>query len=95
MIEPRLGLVLRNDRQNVDLIALDIVENANLPDTQPKLWLANASQPLDPASAALCRLVPEVALDSVPNLGANSSRPQSAVVVGGLRRNDDLESHSG
>jgi len=45
---PRGSGGLRDDRQHLDDFLGHVVENPNIPDTQPMLWPTESAQPLDP-----------------------------------------------
>src|SRR4030095_8182356 len=49
--EPACRLGFREDGEDFDGFGRDVIEHSNLPNPQPILWLAQATQPLDPALA--------------------------------------------
>lgn len=90
--EPMRRLGFRNDGKDFDGFGRDVIKNSHLPNPEPILWLAQASQTPDPALARSGRLVSQVSFESVPHFSAAVSR-QGSVGLCRFRREDDLISH--
>ena len=87
-------MTLVNDGKNLDFLAVHIVEDTNVSDAQPILWLFHITEALNPTSAQTCRLVREVQIDGISYRCTTVRRQQSEIIQRLLREND-MVSHSG
>src|SRR5436309_2524882 len=92
--EPVRGFSFRDDREDLDGFARDVIEHPHFPDPEAILRLAHAPQPFDPALAHPGGLVPQVPFEGVPHLGAamGRQRPESLGRRGG--QNDRVRHYS-
>src|SRR5574341_687979 len=58
--KPARRLGFRDDGEDFDRFGRDVIEHSHLPNPQPILWLAQATQPLDPTLAYPGWLIPQV-----------------------------------
>src|SRR3990172_2626842 len=84
----------RDDREDFDSFARDVIEHPHFPNPEAILRLAQAPQTFDPALADPGRLVPQVPFEGVPNFGPAVGR-QRPVRLSRLGGQDDLVVHSG
>src|SRR4051812_12021010 len=94
LVESRLGVRLRDDRENLDLGLCNVIEHPDVSDPQAILRLAHPAEPLDPTLADFCRLVRQMYIersyDARPKRHRQIlERPCSS------RRNNDRKCHSG
>src|SRR5437773_12368479 len=94
LIEPALSLLVVDDREDFDCALGNVIKHPDLVDSKPVLWLTQAAQPLDAALARLGRLESKVALKGIPNFRADTCR-ECLKSLAGVRRQHDLEPHSG
>src|SRR2546426_3919475 len=92
--EPVRRFGFRDDREDLDGFARDVIEHSHFPDPEAILRLAHAPQPFDPALAHPGGLVPQVPFEGVPHLGAaiGWQRPESLGRRGG--QNDRVRHYS-
>src|ERR1700694_731632 len=84
----------RDDREDFDSFARDVIEHPHLPNPESILRLAQAPQTFDPALASPGGLVPQVPFEGVSHFGPAVGR-QGPVGPSRLGRQDDLIPHSG
>ena len=94
LFEPRLGLLLRDDREDFDGFVPDVIEHPHFAYAEAVLRFVHASEPFYPALAHPLRLMAQMRFNGLADLGAQSSWQRSQVLPG-LRGQDDLEAHSG
>src|SRR3989442_14103358 len=92
--EPVRSCGFRDDREDLDGFARDVIEHSHFPGPEAILRLAHAPQPFDPALADPGGLVPQVPLEGVPHLGAaiGRQRPEGLGRRGG--QNDRVRHYS-
>jgi len=66
--EPARGFGFRDDREDLDGFARDVIEHPHFSNPQAILRLTQAPEALDPALAYPGRLVPQVPFQGVPHL---------------------------
>jgi len=93
-VEPGLGLLLFDDREDFDCGLGNVIEHPDLVDSEAILRLTQASEALDATLAGFRWLESEVTFESIPNLAADT-RWQPKKLPAGRRRQHDLEPHSG
>ena len=93
-VEPTLRLGFLDDREDLDRCFRNVIEHPDVADSQSELGQAQPPQPFDAALADLRRLVSQVPLDGVLDLGPKV-RGQAPQRPHGRGRKDDLERHSG
>ena len=71
-LEPGLRLGLPNDRKDFDGRFRNVIEYPYVIDSEPILWSAQATQPLDTAPADLLRFMSQVALEGIPDPTADA-----------------------
>src|SRR6266542_4445464 len=84
----------RDDCEDLDRFARDVIEYPHFPNPEAILRLAQAAKALDPALAYPGGLVPQVLFEGVPYFGPAVGW-QGPVGPGRPRRQDDLVAHSG
>src|SRR4026208_226137 len=67
--EPARGFGFRDDREDLDSFARDVIEHPHFPNPKAILRLTQAPEALDAALAYPGRLIPQVPFEGVPNLG--------------------------
>src|SRR5918994_6700057 len=67
--EPGRRFSFRDDREDFDGFRRDVIENADLPNPEPILRLAQATQALDAALAAPGWLIAQVPFEGIADLG--------------------------
>jgi hypothetical protein len=67
--EPVRGFGFRDDREDLDSFARDVIKHPHFPNPETILRLAQTPQPFDPALAHPGGLVPQVPFEGVPYLG--------------------------
>src|SRR5438132_11260502 len=82
----------RDDREDLDTFARDVIEHPHFPNPEAILRLAQAPQAFDPALAHPGGLVPQVPFDGILHVSASLDR-HSPVVSTRLRGQDDLVHH--
>jgi hypothetical protein len=92
--EPARCFGFRDDREDLDSFARDVIEHPHFPNPKSILRLTQAAKALDPALAYPGRLVPQVPFEGVPHFGPMVSR-QRPEGLRRLRGQDDLIPHSG
>ena len=70
LFEPCIRISFRDDRQDLDRVAFDVVEDPQVIDAQPILRMGQLPKTLDSALADFGRLVPQVDLHRVTHLGS-------------------------
>src|SRR5713101_2445120 len=93
-VEPGLGLLLFDDREDFDCGLGNVIEHPDLVDSKAILRLTQASKPLDATLARFRWFESEVASQSIPDLAPNSCR-QSLKRLGSVWGQHDVEPHSG
>lgn len=78
----------------MNLCTHNIVEDPYVADAQPELGPRDTAEALDAGLRGLGRLVPEVALNGVTDLGPKVG-PELPQVANAFRGQDDLKGHSG
>lgn len=68
--KPLCRFGFRDDREDLDGFARDIVEHPHFPDPEAILRLAQATQAFDPALAHAGGFVPQVPFEGVPDFGS-------------------------
>jgi len=81
-----------HNREDMNLGTYNIVEDPYVADAQPELGPRDTTQALDAGLRGLGRLVPEVALNGVTDLGPKVG-PELPQVANALRGEDDLKGH--
>ena len=76
LVEPRLRLGFRDNREDLDLCFGDVIEHPYLAYPKAVLRLVESPKPLDAALAQLRRLEPKVQFDTIPNLRSRMGRKQ-------------------
>src|SRR5213594_13136 len=71
-LEPGFRLGLPNDRKDFDRRFGNVIEYPYVIDSEPILWSAQATQPLDTDPADLLRLMSQVALEGIPDPTADA-----------------------
>lgn len=94
LFEPFVSQVLGDDREDVNLLLGDVVEDAKIVHTEAILRLAQPAEPLDSSFASLAGLMPKVRFDGRPN-ARTVHCTESLKVVDGFGSKDDFISHSG
>src|SRR5437870_6190987 len=89
LVEPALGLLLFDDREDFDCGLGNVIEHPDFVDSEAILRLTHAPEPLDATLARLGRLESEVTFEGIPNLAANT-RGQSLKRLAGIRCQHDL-----
>ncbi|HKB49225.1 MAG TPA: hypothetical protein VKC57_16075 [Ktedonobacterales bacterium] len=67
--EPARCFCFRDDREDLDSFARDVIEHPHFPDPEAILRLAQAAETFDPALACSGRLVPQVPFEGVSHFG--------------------------
>src|SRR5213078_1326727 len=67
--KPARRFSFRDDREDLDSFARDVIEHSHFPHPEAILRLGQAPQTFDPALANPGRLVSQVPFESVPNFG--------------------------
>ena len=92
--KPARRFGFRDDCEDFDRFARDIIEPPHFPDPEAILRLAQPAQPSDPALAHPGRLVPQVPFEGIPQFGLTVGR-QRPVRFGRRGGQDDLMLYSG
>jgi len=92
--QPELRLRLLNDCNHFYLVNANVIEHPYVPDPKPILRSSDSPQTLDAAPADLGRSMHKMAVDGVPDLGADV-RSQGTVVSPGTGCEGDPVGHSG
>lgn len=94
VLEPGVGLRLRDDCENFDCCLCDVIEHPDFIEPEPILGTIEPAETFDATLADLLRLEAQVEFDTFPNRRAKMSA-QCSKLLRGARREDDLEPHSG
>ena len=94
LVEPRLGVRFRDDREDLDLRLCNVIEHPDVSDPQAILRLAHPPEPLDPTLADLCRLVRQVHVERLYDARPKRHR-QILERPCSSRRKNDLKCHCG
>ena len=92
--KPARGFGFRDDREDLDGFAREVIEHPHFPNPKAILRLTQAAEALDPALAYPGWFVPQVPLKGVPHFGPVVGG-QSPEGLGRFRGQDDLVPHSG
>src|SRR6516165_1362827 len=68
LLEPLVRVGFRHNGQDLDLVALDVIEDPQVFDAEPVLRIVPFPKAFDPALADLGRLVPQMDLHRVAHL---------------------------
>jgi len=72
--KPARRFSFRDDREDLDSFARDVIEHSHFPDPETILWLAETPQPFDSALAHPGRFVSQVPFEGVSHFGPTVSR---------------------
>ena len=90
--QPVIRFGFRNDGDDPDAAIAKVVEDSDIADPKAKLWAAFACKPLDPGPGGIGRLMAQMALQPVADLGPDVGL-QGSQVLNGLRGEQDLVAH--
>jgi hypothetical protein len=79
--EPRVGVRLRHHGEDLDLLALHVVEDPQLADAEPILRVGQPPKAFDAALAHPGRLVPQMHFHRVAHLGPVASTQATQVAT--------------
>src|SRR5579863_6351677 len=84
----RAGLAFRDDREDLDFLVSDVIEDAYLVDTEPKLGASQAAQALDSTPGRFGWVIPEMPLQCVHDRSALVGRERPKIERGASRKYD-------